>query len=44
MLSLVARRPLLAAPTPILAPMLVFAPAEWLPGDMGHSILGPCGS
>ena len=32
------------APTLILAAMLVFALAEWLPGDTGCSILGPYAS
>jgi peptide/nickel transport system permease protein len=41
MLRLIARRLLLMIPTLILVSMLVFALAEWLPGDVGRSILGP---
>jgi len=43
-LRLSARRPLLMAPTLLLAAMLVFALAEWLPGNMRRSILGPYAS
>jgi len=32
------------APTLLLAAMLVFALAEWLPGNMRRSILGPYAS
>jgi len=37
----IARRLLLLVPTLILVSMLVFALAEWLPGDVGRTILGP---
>jgi peptide/nickel transport system permease protein len=41
MTRLIVRRLLLMIPTLILVSMLVFALAEWLPGDVGRSILGP---
>jgi len=41
MTRLIARRLLLMVPTLILVSMLVFALAQWLPGDVGRSILGP---
>jgi peptide/nickel transport system permease protein len=41
MTRLIVRRLLIMVPTLILVSMLVFALADWLPGDVGRSILGP---